>query len=58
MIDDPNEIAAQFISEHPDWDIIFDDEMDVFCLKSPLFNTVRVEITEESQQAESGPEQA
>lgn len=42
--EDPNEVAAQFLLAHPDWDIVFDDEMDVFCLKSPLFSTVRVEI--------------
>ena len=41
--ENPNDIAAQFVLDHPDWEIILDDEQNVIFIASPFYKFEREE---------------
>ena len=41
--ENPNDVAAEFVSQHPDWELILDDDGDVLLIASPFFQFTRDE---------------
>ena len=41
--ENPNDIAAEFVAQHPDWEIILDDEQNVIFIASPFYKFEREE---------------
>lgn len=41
--ENPNDVAAEFIANHPDWELIVDDDGDVLIIASPFYEFRRDE---------------
>lgn len=43
VADNPNDIAARFVIEHPDWHLVLDDDGDTILIASPFYEFTREE---------------